>query len=158
MSSEILKALCAGIEPVLPEAAALRRRLHAQPRLSGQEGDTRDTMTAALGWLDWTPVAATGAWSRLGPDGPAVGLRAELDALPIEEVTGVQFESRVPGVMHACGHDVHLGALWALITASRGLDLPVAMVPILQPREEITPPGPGTWSPRACWIPSRSRR
>ncbi|NHB84123.1 amidohydrolase [Tessaracoccus sp. HDW20] len=43
--------------------------------------------------------------------------------------------------MHACGHDVHLAALWAVLTAARGLDLPAAMVPILQPREEVTPPG-----------------
>ena len=143
MTSELLKALTDGITRVLPEAAALRRRLHADPRLSGQEGHTRDQLVEALPFLDWSPVAATGAWARLGPDGPAVGLRAELDALPIDEVTGVEFESRIPGVMHACGHDVHMAALWAVLNAARELDLPTAMVPVLQPREEVTPPGAG---------------
>lgn len=143
MTDDLLRALTSGITSVLPEATALRRRLHAQPRLSGREAHTRDQMTAALSWLEWSPVAATGAWARLGPDGPAVGLRAELDALPIEEVTGVQFESQIPGVMHACGHDVHMAALWALLTAAKGLELPAAMVAILQPREEVTPPGAG---------------
>lgn len=141
MTTELLRGLLSGITDVLPDAAALRRVLHAEPRLSGQEGDTRDAMTSSLGWLDWTPVASTGAWGRLGPEGPAVGLRAELDALPVAESTGVPFESRIPGVMHACGHDVHLAALWSVLTAARRLTLPAAMVPILQPREEITPPG-----------------
>ncbi|NHB84122.1 amidohydrolase [Tessaracoccus sp. HDW20] len=97
MTSELLPALKVGITSALPVAAALRRVLHAQPRLSGQEGDTRDEMRRALDWLAWSPVAGTGAWSRLGPDGPAVGLRAELDALPVNETTGVEWESRLPG-------------------------------------------------------------
>ena len=143
MTTELLRALKAGIAEALPQAAALRRTLHAQPRLSGQEADTREAMTRSLDWLDWTPIATTGAWSRTGPAGPAVGLRAELDALPVSEVTAVEWESRVPGVMHACGHDVHMAALWAFLTAARRLDLPAAVVPILQPREEVTPPGAG---------------
>lgn len=141
MTSELLLALRVGIADALPRAAALRRLLHTQPRLSGEEGDTREEMTRALDWLGWSPVAGTGAWSRTGPDGPAVGLRAELDALPVAEVTGVEWESRVPGVMNACGHDVHLAALWAVLTAARDLDLPAGLVAILQPREEVTPPG-----------------
>ena len=141
MTSALLSALIEGIDRVLPDAAALRRAIHAEPHLSGEEEPTRDTFIRAAEWTHWTHVAHTGAWARIGPEGPAVGVRAELDALPVNEVTGIEWESRRPGVMHACGHDVHLGALWALITASRGLDLPVAMVPILQPREEINPAG-----------------
>ncbi|HJE50596.1 MAG TPA: M20 family metallopeptidase [Tessaracoccus flavescens] len=141
MSADLLNALVAGIDAVLPQAAALRREIHADPHLSGQEAPTRDRFLAATPWLDWHPVAQTGAWGRIGPGGPAVGVRAELDALPINESTGVEWESRNPGVMHACGHDVHLAALWALATAARGLDLQVGLVPVLQPREEITPPG-----------------
>ena len=143
MTADLLHALTSGIDAVLPQAAALRREIHADPQLSGEEGPTRDAFTRAADWLTWHPIAHTGAWARLGPSGPAVGLRAELDALPIEESTGVEWESRNPGVMHACGHDVHLAALWALITAARELDLPAGMVPILQPREEVTPPGAG---------------
>ncbi|MFT3887537.1 MAG: M20 family metallopeptidase [Arachnia sp.] len=141
MKDQLLNALVAGIDRALPDAVALRREIHADPHLSGEEEPTRDRFVAATGWLDWSPVAHTGAWARLGPEGPAVGLRAELDALPIAESTTVQWRSARPGVMHACGHDVHLAALWAMLSAARDLELPTGLVPILQPREETTPPG-----------------
>lgn len=141
MTQELAKALAAGIEAVLPEAAALRRALHSEPQLSGHEGPTRALFRDAAGWLDWRPVAGTGAWARRGPSGPSVGLRAEMDALPVQEATGVEFESRHDGVMHACGHDVHMAGLWALLRAARDLELPLAMLPVLQPREEASPPG-----------------
>lgn len=141
MTNELLRDLAAGIDAVLPEAAALRRAIHADPHLSGEEEQTRDLFVKMARWLDWSPVAHTGAWARFGPAGPAVGLRAELDALPVTETTGVEWESRRPGVMHACGHDLHLAALWAVLRAARELELPAAMVPILQPREESSPPG-----------------
>lgn len=143
MSAPLLHALKAGIDAVLPDAAALRRAIHVDPQLSGEEGPTRDLLTRSLNWMDWSPAAGTGAWARMGPDGVAVGLRAELDALPVIEATGVEWESRREGVAHACGHDVHMAALWAVLTAARRLELPVGLVPILQPREEITPPGAG---------------
>ncbi|MFT3875437.1 MAG: M20 family metallopeptidase [Propioniciclava sp.] len=141
MNTEMLARLVQGIDAVLPEAASLRRAIHADPHLGGDEGDTRDTFTAAAPWLDWLPVAETGAYARFGPDGPAVALRAELDALPITEATGVEWASQRRGIMHACGHDVHMAALWAVLSAARELDLPVAMIPLLQPREEDSPPG-----------------
>ncbi|MFD0866849.1 amidohydrolase, partial [Tessaracoccus lubricantis] len=75
MSAELLHALTARIDVVLPDAAALRRAIHANPYISGEEGPTRDRLVKSMEWLDWTPVAGTGAWARLGPDGPAVGLR-----------------------------------------------------------------------------------
>lgn len=141
MSEKLLTELTTGIERLLPEAAQLRRAIHANPQLSGEEGPTRDQFTAAGDWLDWTPVAMTGAWARTGPDGPAVALRAEMDALPVTETTSVDWRSRNPGVMHACGHDIHLAALWAVLRAAREIDLPYAMLPVLQPREEATTPG-----------------
>lgn len=141
MSSPLLADLIAGIDRVLPDAAALRRAIHAEPSLSGEEGPTRDRFIDACDWLPWSPVAETGAWARLGPVGPAVGVRAELDALPITEATGMAWASKRPGVMHACGHDVHLAALWALVTAAREVELPCGLVAVLQPREESSPPG-----------------
>ncbi len=141
MTSAVLSALIDGVDRVLPDAAALRRAIHADPHLSGEEEPTRDAFIRASEWLDWSPVAHTGAWARVGPPGPAVGLRAELDALPVTEVTGIEWQSRRPGVMHACGHDLHMAALWAVISAARDLDLPVGMVPVLQPREEVNPSG-----------------
>lgn len=143
MTDALLEALVEGIDAVLPEAASLRRALHADPHLGGEEAETRDAILSAADWLDWRPVAETGALARFGPEGHAVGLRAELDALPITEATGVEWESQRRGIMHACGHDVHLAALWALLAAAREVDLPVAMVPVLQPREEINPTGAG---------------
>lgn len=141
MSETLLRVLTAGIERLLPEAAQLRRAIHADPQLSGEEGPTRDLLTTAASWLDWTPVALTGAWARSGPAGPAVALRAEMDALPVTETTSVEWRSRRPGVMHACGHDIHLAALWAVLAAAREVDLPYGLLPVLQPREEATTPG-----------------
>lgn len=124
----------------LAGAIELRHRLHAQPRLSGDESDTAAAVCAAIG-LPSTPVAGTGALIRLGrPTGPAVVLRAELDGLPLRERTGVAWASR-SSVMHACGHDVHCAALAALARAIRDLDLPCGVLVLLQPREESAPTG-----------------
>lgn len=142
MTAEILDAIVAGIDVALPQAAALRREIHTDPHLGGDESETRDTFTAATAWLDWIPVAETGAYAKTA-DGPAVGIRAELDALPIMEATGVEWASQRRGIMHACGHDVHLAALWAVLHAVESLDLPIALAPILQPREEVNPSGAG---------------
>ncbi len=143
VSHDLLQALVAGIDEALPEASALRREIHADPHLGGDETETRAAFERATPWLDWLPIAETGGYAHVGPAGPVVGLRAELDALPIMEATGVEWASQRRGIMHACGHDVHLAALWALLSAARDLEmpLPVGMIPLLQPREEMNPPG-----------------
>ena len=123
-----------------PAAIALRRELHANPQLSGAEESTAQVVEAALG-VPMEPIAGTGRIGRLGPrTGPSVLLRAELDALPVQEATGAAYASS-SGVMHACGHDVHLAALVAVVRAARHLALPIALVPLLQPREETYPSG-----------------
>lgn len=141
--SGVLEGLLAGIDKLLPDAAALRREIHAFPHLGGDEGPTCERMTAASPSLDWSPVAGTGAWARLGPPGPTVGLRAELDALPLTEETGVEWASQRRGIMHGCGHDVHMAALWAVVQAAQQVELPVGLVALLQPREEVSPTGAG---------------
>ncbi|MDQ1669015.1 MAG: hypothetical protein QOE40_1076, partial [Actinomycetota bacterium] len=96
----------------LQAARALRRRLHAAPRVSGDEADTTAMVVAALGAGPGLPVADTGRLVVLGGDrstGGCVALRAELDALPVTEATGVPWPAP-GGVMHAGGHDVHLAA------------------------------------------------
>ncbi|WP_040161602.1 M20 metallopeptidase family protein [Nigerium massiliense] len=140
-ASDLLDQLTAGIDRVQPEARKLRRLIHRHPFVGGEEAPTRQTLHSQLDWLSWRPVAGTGMYGRLGPDGPAIGLRAELDALPVQERTGLDWASARPGVMHACGHDVHMAALWSLLQAAQGVELPVAMVPVFQPREEISPSG-----------------
>lgn len=137
----LLGALVAGIDEALPAAVALRTVLHTQPHLGGAEGPTRDLLIDSLPWARPSLAAGTGMVVRVGPDGPAVGLRAELDALPIIEQTGVHWASANQN-MHACGHDVHLAALWALLQSAQNLtDLPAGMVGLFQPREESQPSG-----------------
>lgn len=132
----------AALERELPAAAQLRRELHAQPRVAGDEHATTARITHALaGLIDFESIAESGAVGRFGPaDGPSIGLRAELDALPVTELTGAAFAA-TNGAMHACGHDVHQAALVALVRAAQGLELPAGIVTLLQPREESYPSG-----------------
>jgi amidohydrolase len=125
----------------LPAAVQLRHDLHRHAELSGAEAGTAAMVAAALDAPGAPEVAGTGRLIRIGPaDGPAIAVRAELDALPIAEETSASWAS-VTGAMHACGHDVHLAALTALGRAARQADLPVALLAVLQPREETTPSG-----------------
>lgn len=137
----LLSQLVLHIEQELPHAQALRRELHRHPDLSGQERPTAERLRHALPQLGAHRVADTGFLVRVGPPGPAVAVRAELDALPLVERTGVEWAA-ANGAMHACGHDVHMAALWALLRAARRVDhLPVALVGVFQPREEVQPSG-----------------
>ncbi len=95
---------------------ALRRDIHREPELGF---DTKRTSEKVLGALDGLPlnlqtgVAENGVVATLEGegDGPTVGLRADMDALPIHEETGLPFASEVDGKMHACGHDGHTSVL-----------------------------------------------
>lgn len=121
---------------------ALRAALHQEPELSFQEHRTAERLEAALrhaGITDVRRVAGTGVVARVpGRDGsaPVVAIRGDIDALPIQERTGLPHASRVPGVMHACGHDVH--AAWAVGAAALLAEQPAEgdVVVILQPGEE----------------------
>ena len=140
-ASALLSRLTANLEHELPHAQALRRELHRHPDLSGQERPTAERLRHALPGFTTHRVADTGYLMRVGPSGPSVAVRAELDALPLPEQTGVEWAS-TNGAMHACGHDVHLAALWALLRAARRVDdLPVGLVGVFQPREEVQPSG-----------------
>jgi amidohydrolase len=138
----LLPRLLAGIERALPHAVALRRRLHAQPELAHAEQQTAATIATELP-VKCIGVAGTGLMARVGPgDGAWVGVRAELDGLPIKERTGASFSARGE-MMHACGHDIHMAALVALTRAAHELDetLPAGLVAIFQPSEEAYPSG-----------------
>jgi amidohydrolase len=136
----LFDALLAELDKELPSAVDLRHRLHRNPCLSGDESVAAKMLASELD-VDVQPVAQTGFVTRIGPSaGPGIAIRAELDALPIREATGVSWASNSPA-MHACGHDVHQAALVALTRAASRVDLPVALVPIAQPREEINPSG-----------------
>jgi len=145
----IARAWDAALQRELPDAVELRHRLHATPEISGAEQRTTATVTGALadgslagGALTdvGEAVAGTGRVLRFGPRGPAVAVRAELDALPVTERTGAPWAAS-NGAMHACGHDVHLAAVVAVARAARRLELPAGLVVVLQPREEVGPTG-----------------
>jgi amidohydrolase len=138
--------------PILDEARLLarelvniRRDLHQHPELGFAEVRTSAIVAArleALGLPVRREVAKTGVVAELenGP-GPTVALRADMDALPIQEEGSHDFRSTVPGVMHACGHDAHmaslLGAAKLLVAARKRGDLPRGTVRFLfQPSEE----------------------
>ncbi|HVZ76809.1 MAG TPA: M20 family metallopeptidase, partial [Gemmatimonadaceae bacterium] len=120
----------------------LRRAIHADPELSSQEVRTADRLHAALSTIpgaEVTRVARTGVIARIpGRDrrAPVVAVRGDIDALPIQEETGLPFASRNAGVMHACGHDVH--ATWAVGAAQLLAADPAAgdVLVVLQPAEE----------------------
>ena len=124
------------------QLTAWRRHLHAHPELSEQETETSRFVQAKLSELGIPFVASIGghgvvATIKRGGSNRSVGLRADMDALPIEEATGLPHASRNAGVMHACGHDGHtvslLGAA-ALLQADPSWTGTVHL--IFQPAEE----------------------
>jgi amidohydrolase len=126
----------------------LRRDLHAHPELSWEERRTTDLVSHHLDEMGWRVMRTgeSGLVADLGEgDGARVALRADLDALPVNDASGDPWQSRVAGVAHACGHDVHttalLGAAMALAeTHAEGL-LPGRVRLLFQPAEEVMPGG-----------------
>ena len=122
---------------------ALRRDLHQHPELSFAEHRTVDVLARELSALasgTIERVAGTGLVARIAGHrrgGPVVAIRGDIDALPIQEATGLPFASKHDGVMHACGHDVH--ATWAVGAAALLAADPAAgdVLVVLQPAEEI---------------------
>jgi metal-dependent amidase/aminoacylase/carboxypeptidase family protein len=99
------------LQELLPELIQLRRHLHRHPELSGQEQRSAALVAGELrrwGWRVREAVGRTGVVAELGPSPkPLVAARVDMDGLPIEERTGLEYASSVQGLMHACGHDIH---------------------------------------------------
>ncbi|GIW18606.1 M20 family metallopeptidase [Tepidiforma sp.] len=138
------------LPPVRPAVRALtsqliadRRHLHQHPELSWQEHETQRYLLqrlSELGLADVRPIARTGATALVegARPGPCVLWRADIDALPVPEKSGLPFASVNEGVMHACGHDTHMAialglAAWA---QQHRADLPGAIRFVFQPAEE----------------------
>ena len=119
-----------------------RRDLHAHPELSWAERRTTDAVAERLtaGGLTVTRLDGTGLLADIGDGGPLVALRADLDALPVEDTTGQSWASITPGVAHACGHDVHTAGL-ALAEAHHRGQLRGRVRLLFQPAEEVMPGG-----------------
>lgn len=131
-----------------PELIAIRRHLHENPELSYQERKTASYISEMLSRWNIphrTGVGGYGIVADLAKDGltPKVALRADMDALPIEEAIESPFVSRVAGVAHLCGHDAHvamlLGAIKLLIRRFGEGGIPVRL--LFQPAEEVPPGG-----------------
>ena len=144
--------LRAELEAALPELIELRRHLHRHPELSGQEQQTAALVAGELRRLGWQVregVGRTGVLAELGPqqlaDGrptPIVALRVDMDALPVEERTGLPYASSRQGLMHACGHDIHttvglgVARLLARVAAVEPGRLSARVRLLFQPAEE----------------------
>lgn len=141
---------------LLPRLIELRRALHRRPELSYQERETQRSMITRLTGAGYSvrTVAGTGILATPAglPEEPGgmpvaagstVALRAELDALPIEEQNDVSYRSETPGVMHACGHDAHMAMVFGagLLLQEAGGELAGRVRLLFQPAEEVPPGG-----------------
>ncbi len=156
LNADLLRTqdLGAGLGPAFLDAylagnldalVGLRRQVHAHPELSRNESATSALILGSLharGIEAELMRSGTGVVAEIGSGDRLVALRADIDALPLRESTELPFASTVPGVCHACGHDVHLtallGAAHALASAP---ELPGRVRLLFQPAEEVMPGG-----------------
>jgi amidohydrolase len=135
------------LAPYDEEIVAFRRDLHAHPETGRCEVRTTARIAERLDGAGLTPqlLPGTGVMADIGPQGPAVLLRADIDALPLSDESGLEFASTVTGISHACGHDVHtsavLGAGLVLADLARRGELPGRVRLAFQPAEEVMPGG-----------------
>jgi amidohydrolase len=147
MSTPAHEQIDVAVEAHRAEILELRRDLHANPELSWHEQRTADAVAARLeaAGLTVRRFPRNGLVVDVGDEAPRVALRADLDALPVDDLTTDPWVSTRPGVAHACGHDVHtaglVGAGLALAALhDRGL-LPGGVRLVFQPAEEVMPGG-----------------
>jgi amidohydrolase len=140
-------SFASALAPYADELVSLRRDLHAHPELGRRELRTTRVVSerlAAAG-LRPRPLPGTGLICDVGTGAPVVALRADLDALPLPDESGVPWGSTTDGVSHACGHDVHTAALvgagLVLADLERAGRLPGRVRLIFQPAEELIPGG-----------------
>ena len=152
LPAAVLRDLAGRVTAVTPKVVAWRRDLHAHPELGGSEVRTAGVVAAHLRSLGLEVKTDVGgahgviAILRGGRPGPAVALRADMDALPVTEQTGLPFASTVTtqyngqtvGVMHACGHDAHTAVLMGVAEVLAGMKatLPGTVTFLFQPDEE----------------------
>ncbi|MBP1996476.1 amidohydrolase [Paenibacillus eucommiae] len=144
----MIKNFEAALEEINEEMIGWRRHLHQHPEVSYKEVRTAQFVAEHL--QSWgievrTNVGGHGLVGFLkgGQDGPTVALRADMDALPIQDEKQCEYASKVPGVMHACGHDAHTSTLLGIAKAASRLkgSLKGNLIFLFQHAEEITPGG-----------------
>jgi len=123
----------------------IRRTIHQHPELANEEYRTQRFICEKLQEISVpfrTEGLHTGIVATIGPslsDNPAtpsVGLRADMDGLPVDEKTGLAFASKLPGLMHACGHDGHIAMLLGAAAMLRKVEIPGRVIFLFQPAEE----------------------
>lgn len=136
------------VSEIKDDVVGIRRVLHKYPELSFKEYNTSAFIKKSLDEIDvsWTSIADTGVMAVIEGKtnkGKVVALRADIDALPINEETELDFKSINPGVMHACGHDIHTASLLgvARVLARLKSEFNGTVKLIFQPGEEILPGG-----------------
>ena len=142
-SNDLQALIQSAVEAIEPELIAVRRDLHAHPELAFEEVRTAGVVAAELtrlGIEHKTGVGRLGVVGTIrgGRPGPTLAIRADMDALPIEERTGLPFASTIPGKMHACGHDIHTTTLLGVgaVLARLAPRLAGTVRLIFQPAEE----------------------
>ena len=128
-------------EELKDELVRLRRQVHMYPELGFQEVKTAALVAETLRGLGIRveeEVGKTGVVGYLGEGPPVIGIRADMDALPVQEANEVPYKSQVPGVMHACGHDTHEACLLGVAMLLHDLDLPGQVRFLFQPCEEAS--------------------
>ena len=126
------------------EVIAIRRDIHAHPEISFAEYRTTAVIVErleALGLQPSVPSGGTGVICDIGDEGPLIALRADIDALPIDDAKSVPYRSTVSGACHACGHDVHTAILLGTAAVLVSMELPGRVRLIFQPGEEQIPGG-----------------
>lgn len=145
---EILNRIKSITEQITDEIVQIRRTLHQYPELSWQEKETAQRLSEWLkkencrvntSFLKTSVIAEFGT----GADSHLVAMRADMDALPLQDVKTVEYASRVPGVIHACGHDAHMAIAIGVVKVLNRLNLtlPGKIRFIFQPSEEADPSG-----------------
>jgi amidohydrolase len=116
-----------------------RRYFHMHPELGFEEVQTSEKLAITLeelGLRVTRGVGRTGIVAELGDGKPVIGIRADMDALPIQEANDVPYVSKIPGVMHACGHDAHMAIAMGVATLLKGESFSGTVRFLFQPSEE----------------------
>jgi hippurate hydrolase len=139
----LTESLLEDARAIADRVVSLRRAIHAEPELGLDTPKTRDKVRAELAdlpleWREGTSCTGAVAILKGGRPGPSVLLRGDMDALPMQEETGLEFASSIPGRMHACGHDTHTAMLAgaARVLAGRREQLGGEVRFMFQPGEE----------------------
>ncbi len=148
LDAQTIDRINTATDALYPSLVECRRWFHAHPELSNREVATSAEIVRrlrAMGYEPRTGIAGHGVVAVLegGKPGPVVAWRSDIDALPIDEAVDVPWKSQNEGVMHACGHDVHMTVALGTAELLMGMkdDVPGTVIILFQPAEEGAPPG-----------------